>query len=70
MVVDINQEFFCDVLVIGTEGTGARAALEAARQGAHVLAVTKGFLGRSGATLTADGEIDVILGAGSFILKG
>jgi len=55
----INQEICCDVLVIGTEGTGARAALEAAEQGADVIAVTKGFHGRSGATLTADGEIDV-----------
>jgi len=55
----IEEELCCDVLVIGTEGTGARAALEAAEQGADVLAVTKGFMARSGATLTADGEIDV-----------
>jgi len=53
------QETCCDVLVIGTEGTGARAALEAAKSGANVLAVTKGYMARSGATLTADGEIDV-----------
>lgn len=33
--------------------------MEAAGQGADVIAVTKGFLGRSGATLTADGEIDI-----------
>lgn len=59
MKIPIEQEFHCDVLVIGTEGTGARAALEAARLGTDVLAVTKGFLARSGATLTADGEIDV-----------
>lgn len=49
----------CDVLVIGSEGTGARAALEAAERGVRVLVVTKGFWSRSGATLTADGEIDV-----------
>ena len=55
----ICQEICCDVLVIGTEGTGARVALEACEQGADVIAVTKGFLGRSGATLTADGEIDI-----------
>jgi len=55
----ISQEICCDVLVIGTEGTGARVALEACEQGADVIAVTKGFLGRSGATLTADGEIDI-----------
>lgn len=59
MSLFIEEEFCCDVLVIGTEGTGARAALEAAEQGVDVLAVTKGFMARSGATLTADGEIDV-----------
>jgi succinate dehydrogenase/fumarate reductase flavoprotein subunit len=53
------KEICCDVLVIGTEGTGARAALEAASYGVNVLAVTKGHMARSGATLTADGEIDV-----------
>lgn len=57
--VTVEQELRCDVLVIGTEGTGARAAIEAAEQGADVLAVTKGQVARSGATLTADGEIDV-----------
>jgi succinate dehydrogenase/fumarate reductase flavoprotein subunit len=54
-----DEETSCDVLVIGTEGTGARAAIQAAEQGADVLAVTKGQVARSGATLTADGEIDV-----------
>jgi succinate dehydrogenase/fumarate reductase flavoprotein subunit len=53
------QETSCDVLIIGTEGTGARAAVEAAKSGANVLAVTKGYMARSGATLTADGEIDI-----------
>ena len=48
-----------DVLVIGTEGTGARAAIAASEQGVNVLAITKGFVARSGATLTADGEIDL-----------
>jgi succinate dehydrogenase/fumarate reductase flavoprotein subunit len=59
MDLPVKEEIRCDVLVIGTEGTGARAAIEAAEQGVDVLAVTKGFLARSGATLTADGEIDV-----------
>ena len=54
-----DEEILCDVLIIGTEGTGARAAIEAVEQGVKVLAVTKGFQARSGATLTADGEIDV-----------
>lgn len=59
MDLPIKEEICCDVLVIGTEGTGARASIEAAERGVDVLAVTKGFLARSGATLTADGEIDV-----------
>ena len=48
-----------DVLVIGSEGAGARAALEAARQGMDVIVLTKGVIGRSGATLTADADIDM-----------
>jgi len=59
MGLPVEEEVRCDVLVIGTEGTGARASVEAAEQGVDVLAVTKGFLARSGATLTADGEIAV-----------
>ena len=55
----VEEEIRCDVLVIGTEGTGARAAIASADRGADVLAVTKGQVARSGATLTADGEIDV-----------
>lgn len=48
-----------DVLIIGTEGAGARAAIEAAEAGCEVLCVTKSSLGKSGATLTADADIDV-----------
>jgi len=59
MGILVDEEVRCDVLVIGTEATGARASVEAAEQEMDVLAVTKGFLARSGATLTADGEIDV-----------
>jgi succinate dehydrogenase/fumarate reductase flavoprotein subunit len=55
----VEEEIRCDVLVVGTEGTGARAAIEATDRGADVLAVTKGQVARSGATVTADGEIDV-----------
>lgn len=49
----------CDVLVIGTEGTGVRAALEAAQHGANVLTISKGIPSQSGATLTAGGEISI-----------
>lgn len=55
----LEESLACDVLVIGAEGAGARAALEAARQGASVIAMTKGKSGRSGATLTAGGEISI-----------
>ena len=49
----------CDVLVIGTEGAGARAVIEAADAGCDVIVVTKSVIGKSGATLTADADIDV-----------
>jgi succinate dehydrogenase/fumarate reductase flavoprotein subunit len=48
-----------DILVIGSEGTGARAALEAVKRGLNVTVLTKGVIGRSGATLTADADIDI-----------
>jgi succinate dehydrogenase/fumarate reductase flavoprotein subunit len=48
-----------DVLIVGTEGAGARAAIEAADAGCDVLCVTKSSIGKSGATLTADADIDV-----------
>ena len=48
-----------DVLVVGAEGAGARAAIEAADRGAKVTVATKGIIGKSGATVTADADIDV-----------
>lgn len=48
-----------DVLVVGSEGTGARACLALAERGLDVVVITKGYVGRSGATLTADADIDV-----------
>ena len=51
--------FRADVLVIGSEGAGARAAWEAADRGQRVVIVTKGRLGRSGATLTGAADLDV-----------
>ena len=53
------EEISTDVLVLGSEGAGARAAIEAKRMGAHTTIVTKGIAARSGATLTADMDIDV-----------
>jgi succinate dehydrogenase/fumarate reductase flavoprotein subunit len=42
-----------DVLIIGSEGVGARAAIAAADKGMDVLIATKGRMGKSGATVTA-----------------
>ena len=46
-----------DVLVIGGGAAGARAAIEARDQGARVLLVNKGFLGRTGITASTTGGI-------------
>ncbi len=48
-----------DVLIIGSEGAGARAAIQAHDRGAKVLIVTKGRMARSGATITAGMDIDM-----------
>ena len=48
-----------DVLVIGSEGAGARAAIEACDRGVEVTLVTKGRLGRHGATVMAAADIAV-----------
>lgn len=48
-----------DVLIIGSEGAGARAAIAAADAGVSVTVVTKGRQTRSGATLTGAADIDV-----------
>ena len=48
-----------DVLVVGSEASGAQAALAAAKAGAQVLVVTKGKVSMSGATLTASADINV-----------
>lgn len=46
-----------DVLVVGSEGAGARAAIEASDNGCQVLLVTKGRMRKSGATITGVGGI-------------
>jgi succinate dehydrogenase/fumarate reductase flavoprotein subunit len=52
-----------DVLIIGSEGAGARAAWEVADRGLQVTVVTKGRFTRSGATLTAAADLDVDSGS-------
>lgn len=42
-----------DVLIIGSEGAGGRAAIAAAESGSKVIIATKGRIGKSGATVTA-----------------
>ncbi|MDW7740607.1 MAG: FAD-binding protein [Bacillota bacterium] len=45
-----------DVLIIGSEGAGARAAIAACENGADVVVLSKAYQGRSGATITAPGD--------------
>lgn len=52
-------DLYTDVLIIGSEGAGARAAISASDAGVEVTMVTKGRLGRSGATLTGAADLDV-----------
>ena len=48
-----------DVLIVGSEGAGSRAAIEVARNGLKALIATKGRFTKCGATLTADMDIDL-----------
>jgi len=47
-----------DVLIIGSEGAGARAAIEVAKYGLRVALLSKGAITKTGATLTAGTDID------------
>ncbi len=59
--MDIN-ELKVDVLIIGTEAAGAKAAIEAHTEGVKVLAVSKGAMGRSGTTVMAGSGVQAPLG--------
>ncbi|HPU62230.1 MAG TPA: FAD-binding protein [Bacillota bacterium] len=54
-----DEIIITDVLIVGSEGAGARAALEASKACKSVVVATKGVVGKSGATLTADADIDI-----------
>ena len=41
----VEQEIKTEVLVLGSEAAGAKAAIEAQEEGADVLVVTKGLVG-------------------------
>jgi succinate dehydrogenase/fumarate reductase flavoprotein subunit len=49
-----------DLVIVGSEGAGATAVIEAARRGLEAIVVTKGNgLGRSGATITGEADLSV-----------
>ena len=55
-------EISTDVLVVGAGGAGMYAAISAARQGASVLLLDKGLIGRGGATVMAQMTVAAALG--------
>ncbi len=56
------EEIKTEILIIGTEAAGAKAAIEAQDAGAEVLVVTKGLMGKSGNTVMAGWGIQAPLG--------
>ena len=56
------KEIKTEVLVIGSEAAGAKAAIEAQDDGADVLVVTKGLVGKSGNTVMAGRGVQAPLG--------
>ena len=56
------EEIKTPLLVIGSEAAGAKAAIEAQEDGADVLVVTKGLVGKSGNTVMAGAGIQAPLG--------
>jgi fumarate reductase (CoM/CoB) subunit A len=55
-------EIKSEILIIGSEAAGAKAAIEAQEAGADVLVVTKGLVGKSGNTVMAGWGIQAPLG--------
>lgn len=56
------REIKSDILIIGAEAAGAKAAIEAQEGGADVLVVAKGLVGKSGNTIMAGWGIQAPLG--------
>ena len=52
-----SESYVADVLVIGSEGAGLRAAIESCDKGARTTLVSKGRIGKSGATMLAGADI-------------
>src|SRR5512136_3483936 len=51
-----------EILIIGSEAAGAKSAIEAQEDGAEVLVITKGLVGKSGNTVMAGWGIQAPLG--------
>ncbi|MEN6591724.1 MAG: FAD-dependent oxidoreductase, partial [Methanobacterium sp.] len=51
-----------DVLIIGSGGTGCRAAIEASKQGLDVTIISKGLSFKSGCTTLAEGGYNAAFG--------
>ena len=56
------KEVRTEILIIGSEAAGAKAAIEAQDEGADVLVVTKGLVGKSGNTVMAGRGVQAPLG--------
>lgn len=56
------RELKTEILVIGSEAAGAKAAIEAQDDGAEVMVVTKGLVGKNGNTIMAGWGIQAPLG--------
>jgi succinate dehydrogenase / fumarate reductase, flavoprotein subunit len=55
------EEIKTEVLVLGSEAAGAKAAIDAREAGAAVLVVSKGLVGKSGTTVMAGAGIQAPL---------
>lgn len=55
----IDRIIETDIFIIGSEGAGARAAIEANKYGVSITVATKGYLGKTGATVTGDADVDL-----------
>ena len=57
---DTIEKYKADVVIVGSEGAGATAAIELAKHDLDVLVVTKGIgVGKSGATITGEADLAV-----------